>query len=320
MSKYLVTGGAGFIGSNLVDSLVASGDDVVVLDDLSSGRIENLAASRDHITFLEGSITDLDAVARAMEGVDYVLHHAALASVPQSIEDPWRNHRINVDGTFGLLLAARDARVKRFVLASSSAIYGNREESPKLESFETDPLSPYATSKLIGEDYCRQFTAAGWVPCVCLRYFNIFGPRQDPHSDYAAVIPIFIRRLLDGNPAVIYGDGGQTRDFVFIENVVRANRLAVENDSAVGGVFNIGCGEAITLNDLYRRIAGVLGSELEPVHAPAREGEVRHSLAAIGRAREGLGFEVAVDYRDGLEKTCRWFREAASSTEGAPGR
>ncbi len=313
MSKFLVTGGAGFIGSNLVDALLASGDDVVVLDDLSSGKPANLEAAAGRIELIEASVTDLPAVARAMSGVDYVLHHAALASVPQSISDPWRNHRSNVDGTLALLLAARDAGVKRFVLASSSAVYGNREESPKTESLETEPLSPYATSKLIGEDYCRQFTASGWLSCVCLRYFNIFGPRQDPESDYAAVIPIFIRRLLDGNAAIIYGDGGQTRDFVYVENVVRANLLAVERDAAAGGVFNIGCGESITVNDLYRRIAELVGSDLEPVHAPERDGEVRYSLASIERAREKLGFEVQVDYRDGLEKTCAWYRE-----QGAP--
>ncbi len=304
-----MTGGAGFIGSNLVDALVASGDDVVVLDDLSSGKIENLETSRSAITFVEGRIQDPAAVARAMAAVDYVLHHAALASVPQSLEDPRLNHRVNVDGTLELLLAARDVGVKRFVFASSSAVYGDRRESPTAEELPTDPLSPYGASKVIGEDYCRQFTAVGWVPCVCLRYFNVFGPRQNPNSDYAAVIPIFFRRLLEGRGATIYGDGEQTRDFVHVENVVRANLLAVERSEGIGGVFNIGCGEAITVNDLYREIAAIVGSTRKATHAPERAGEIRHSLADVGRSRRRLGYEVRTDWRTGLEKTAGWYRE-----------
>jgi DNA-binding NtrC family response regulator len=205
VAKFLVTGGAGFIGSNLVDALVSAGDHVRVLDDLSSGKIENLEANLGTIELLEGDVSDRSAVGRAIDGVDYVLHHAALASVPKSVEDPWRNHQVNVNGTLFLLLAAREAGVKRFVLASSSAIYGEGEESPKREELEAAPLSPYATSKLVGEYYCGQFTACNWVPTVSLRYFNIFGPRQDPGSDYAAVVPIFIKRLLEGKPRVLHG-------------------------------------------------------------------------------------------------------------------
>jgi nucleoside-diphosphate-sugar epimerase len=309
VAKFLVTGGAGFIGSNLVDALVASGDRVRVLDDFSSGKIENLETSRSRIDLVEGSVTDPAAVRRAVDRVDYILHHAALASVPKSMEDPLRNHRINVDGTLLLLLAARKAGVKRFVLASSSAVYGEGEESPKRETSPVLPQSPYATSKLIGEQYCGQFTACGWVPAVCLRYFNIFGPRQDPTSDYAAVVPIFINRLLDGKAPTIYGDGEQTRDFTYIENVVRANLLAVQRAAAVGGVFNIACGESFTVNDLYGRIAGVLGSRLPAQHAPERAGDVKLSSASIYRAREGLGYEASVGFGEGLERTATWFRQ-----------
>jgi UDP-glucose 4-epimerase len=320
VAKFLVTGGAGFIGSNLVDALLASGDRVRVLDDLSSGRIENLEENLGEIELIEGDVADRAAVARAVDGVDYVLHHAALASVPKSVEDPWRNHRVNVDGTLLLLLAAREAGVKRFVLASSSAVYGEGEESPKREDLAPQPLSPYATSKLVGEHYCRQFTACGWVPTVSLRYFNIFGPRQDPASDYAAVVPIFIHRLLDGNPVTIYGDGEQTRDFTFIDNVVTANLLAVRTEAAVGGVFNIGCGTCFTVNELYGRIAEVLRTRLEPVYAPPRAGDVRLSLASIERAREVLGYSPDVGFAEGLKKTAAWFKSRASLARGRAGR
>ncbi|MBZ0267883.1 NAD-dependent epimerase/dehydratase family protein, partial [bacterium] len=248
MARFLVTGGAGFIGSHLVHALVANGDAVRVLDDLSSGYLENLEDVRNRIDLVEGDVADRGAVGRAMQGVEYVLHHAALASVPKSIDDPWLNHRINVDGTLALLMAGREAGIKRLVLASSAAIYGDGEESPKLETMPPTPISPYATSKLIGEQYCGQFTACGWVSATCLRYFNIFGPRQDPASDYAAVVPIFVHKLLEGHAPVIHGDGEQTRDFTYVENVVRANLLAVSNDAAAGGVYNIGCGGSYSVN------------------------------------------------------------------------
>jgi len=320
VAKFLVTGGAGFIGSNLVDALVAAGDDVRVLDDLSSGRIENLDGVRSLIDFVEGSVTDPAAVRRAVAGRDYVLHHAALASVPRSMEDPLLNHRVNVDGTLNLLLAAKEARVKRFVLASSSAVYGEGPDDPKRETSATLPQSPYAASKLIGEQYCGQFTACGWVPTACLRYFNVFGPRQDPASDYAAVIPIFIHRMLDGKVPTIYGDGLQTRDFVFIENVVQANLLAVEKDGAVGGVFNVASGSSYTVNDLYGRLARALGFAEPAHHAPPRAGDVKMSSASIDRARAQLGFEPAVGYEDGLERTAAWFREQRQPAGGPAGR
>lgn len=314
MARFLVTGGAGFIGSNLVDALVEAGDDVCVLDDFSSGRRGNLEGTLGRIELVEGSVTDPGAVARAMKGVDYVLHHAAIASVPKSMADPMLNYRTNVEGTLVLLEAARAESVKRFVVASSSAVYGDGAdepegpEAPRHERMMPDPLSPYAAAKLADEIYCRQYTANGWVPTVCLRYFNIFGPRQDPASDYAAVVPIFIRKLLEGGTAVIHGDGGQTRDFVYIKNVVQANLLAVRSETAVGKVFNIGCGRAFSVLDLYHRIAEAMSSDAAPHHDPPREGDVRNSLANIDRARAELGFEPAVSFEDGLAETCAWFR------------
>ncbi len=308
MARFLVTGGAGFIGSHLANALVANGDQVRVLDDLSTGYPENLDEVQDRIDFVEGDVADPDVVARVMVDVDYVLHHAALASVPRSIDDPWLNHRINVNGTLGLLMAAREVGVKRFVLASSAAIYGESEETPKLESMPPTPLSPYAASKLIGEQYCYQFTASNWVPTVCLRYFNIFGPRQDPGSDYAAVVPIFIQQLLDGVAPLIHGDGDQTRDFTYIDNVVSANLLAIRQDDAVGGVFNIGCGGSYSVNALFQRLAANVSPGAEARHVESRAGDVRISEASIERARECLGYEPTVSFDAGLDRTCSWFQ------------
>lgn len=312
MAKFLVTGGAGFIGSGLVDALASSGDSIRVLDDLSTGKMENLADHLGRIEFLQGDVADPAMCRRAVDGVDYVLHHAAVASVPSSVRDPRRNHAVNANGTLELLLAARDARVKRFVFAASSAAYGPSEVIPKRESMETEPISPYAVSKLVGEIYCRQFTLSGWLSCVSLRYFNIFGPRQDPASEYAAVVPIFITRILERKRAVIYGDGGQTRDFTYLDNAVRANLLAIENDRAAGGTYNIGCGESFTLSDLHARIALALGSDSQPEFLGARDGDVRHSCASIDRAREVLGYEPVVGFEEGLRRTIAWFQRAGS--------
>ncbi|MCA9751943.1 MAG: SDR family oxidoreductase [Gemmatimonadetes bacterium] len=316
MARFLVTGGAGFIGSNLVDALLANGDSVRVLDDFSSGYEENLSHVFDRVEILRGDVADPKICVRAVQGCDYVLHEAALASVPASVEDPVKNHRINVDGTLALLLASRDAGVKRFVLASSAATYGDGPESPKIETMPPAPVSPYASAKLIGEVYCRQFTAAGWLDCVCLRYFNIFGPRQDPGSDYAAVVPIFIRTLLDGRRPVIYGDGEQTRDFTYVANVVEANLLATQHDSAVGGVFNIGCGGSYSVRELHEKIRDALGVDIEPRFEPVRAGDVKDSKASIEAAREGLGYEPVVSFADGLARTCEWFRKEHAA-EGA---
>jgi len=309
VARILVTGGAGFIGSHLVHALVDNGDDVRVVDDLSSGHLENLEDVRPRIEFVEGDVSDRAVAARAVAGTDVVLHHAAIASVPRSIEDPLRNHRANVGGTLALLMAARERGVRRFVLASSAAVYGDGEETPKHEELPARPISPYAVSKLVGEGYCRRFTAAGWTPAVCLRYFNIFGPRQDPASDYAAVIPAFAHALLEGRVPVIHGDGEQTRDFTHVENVVRANLLAITRDEAVGGVFNIGCGGSYSVNDLYARIAANLAPGAKAARGKRRPGDVRMSEACIDRAREQLGYEPVVGFEEGLAATCRWFRE-----------
>jgi UDP-glucose 4-epimerase len=317
LAKFLVTGGAGFIGSGLVDALVSSGDSVRVLDDFSTGKRENLTEHLGRIELHEGDVCDPAVARRAVQGVDYVLHHAAIASVPRSMLDPQRAHRVNVEGTFHLLMAARDEGVKRFVLAASSAVYGESEVLPKKEGMEPAPASPYALTKLIGELYCRQFTRLGWLSCTCLRYFNIFGPRQDPTSEYAAVVPIFITRLMEEKRPQIFGDGEQTRDFTFLENAVRANFLAVEKDRAQGGVYNIGCGESFTLNDLFSRLKRMLGASVVPEHLPARAGDVRHSLASIERAREVLGYEPKVGFDKGLQKTVEWFQRSRSPNAGA---
>jgi nucleoside-diphosphate-sugar epimerase len=312
VARFLVTGGAGFIGSHLVDALAARGDRVRVLDDFSSGRRENLAHHGDRVEVIEADVADPAACARAVAGVDYVLHQAALASVPKSIDDPRRNHRVNVDGTLNLLLAARAAGVKRLVLASSAAVYGDGPENPKHEGLEPRPVSPYASAKLIGEVYCRQFTAAGWLDAVCLRYFNIFGPRQDPASDYAAVVPIFVRTMLAGGTPVVYGDGTQTRDFTYVANVVHANLLALSRDGARGGVFNVGCGGSYSVLELHRRLSALTGSGRPPRHEPPRAGDVRTSEASLERARRGgLGFEPVVGFEEGLAQTCEWYRGAA---------
>ena len=313
MAKFLVTGGAGFIGSHLVDAILANGDAVRVLDDFSSGKRENLAHVDGRIELIEGDVAEPSVCARAVAGVDYVLHEAALASVPKSVDDPARNHRINVNGTLHLLLAARDAGVKRFVLASSAAVYGDGPESPKHEGMAPAPVSPYASAKLIGEVYCRQFTAGGWLDTVCLRYFNVFGPRQDPASDYAAVVPIFARTLFAGGTPVIYGDGGQTRDFTYVANVVHANLLAVSRDSARGGVFNVGCGGSYSVLDLYSRLARIAGVTTPPRHEPTRAGDVRTSEASIESSSELLGFAPIVDFEEGLARTCRWYRAEAGA-------
>jgi nucleoside-diphosphate-sugar epimerase len=302
--RYVVTGGAGFIGSHLVEHLVCHDHEVVVLDDFSTGRRENIAPWLDRIELVEGSITDPAACARAIRGADYVLHQAALPSVPRSVRDPEGSHAVNATGTLQVLLAARDAKVKRVVYAASSSAYGNTPELPKHEGMVARPLSPYAVAKLAGEQYCRAFHASFGVPTVALRYFNVFGPRQDPTSQYAAVVPKFIVAARTGEPPTIYGDGEQTRDFTYIANVVRANLLACEApDAALGEVFNVGCGERISVNELWRRIRTLVGSSVEPRYEPTRTGDVRDSLASIARARELLGYEPVMTVAEGLRAT-----------------
>ncbi len=312
--RYLVTGGAGFIGSNLAAALVQRGDAVVVLDNFSTGKRENLDGIHDRVQLVEGSITDLAVVRRAMQGVDFVLHQAALASVQRSVDDPITSNEVNVKGTLNVLVAARDAGVKRLVYAASSSAYGDTEELPKHEDMPARPLSPYAVQKWVNEHYCKVFSSLYNLDTVCLRYFNVFGPRQDPASDYAAVIPIFVTRLLAGTPPTIYGDGEQSRDFTFIENVVDANLKACEGAPKQGAVVNIACGARYTLNTLFANICDLLGVAAQPRYAPARVGDVKHSMADITQARKLLGFEPRVDFATGLRRTVEWYRTAVSAT------
>jgi nucleoside-diphosphate-sugar epimerase len=314
--KYLVTGGAGFIGSHLVEALVRRGERVVVLDDFSTGRRENLTAAirarkdgAPEPQVVEGDLRDPEVARRAMRDVTHVLHQAALPSVPRSVDDPLTSHEVNATGTLHLLLAARAQGVARFVYAASSSAYGDSPTLPKIESMPAAPLSPYAASKLVGEQYCQIFSRLYGLETVSLRYFNIFGPRQDPQSQYAAVIPRFITAALAGRPATIYGDGGQSRDFTFIENAVQANLLACEAPaSAAGGVYNVACGRSATLLEVIAEIAADTGSTVRPIHEPPRAGDVRDSLADITAARKALGYEPTIDFRTGLRRTIAAFR------------
>ena len=318
MANCLVTGGAGFIGSHLTEALLRRGDSVRVLDDLSTGRRENLAAFERDIELIIGDLRDPEVVARAVRGVDVVFHQGALPSVPRSIADPATVHDVNATGTLNVLLAARDAGVRRVVYASSSSVYGDSPTLPKREDMPIAPKSPYAASKLAGEQYCRAFAASYGMATVCLRYFNVFGPRQNPRSQYAAVVPRFIDALLDGARPVVFGDGRQSRDFTFVDNVVSAN-LRASLDASGTGVFNIACGQAYTLLDLLAELGRVLGVNPEPVWEPGRAGDVKHSLADIEAARRHLGYEPQVGFREGIARTAEWFRSArAGAQAGRP--
>lgn len=311
MASYLVTGGGGFIGSNLVETLLGRGDDVRVLDDFSTGRRSNLEAAPawakaggGSFLLIEGDIRDKGDCRRAIEGVDYVLHQAAIPSVQRSVKDPAASNEVNVSGTLNLLLAARDAGVKRFVMASSSSLYGESETLPKVETMAPAPISPYGLQKLTGETYCGIFHRLYGLPTVALRYFNVFGPRQDPGSEYSAVIPRFIATIKSGKVPTIFGDGEQTRDFSYIANVVDANlRACVAGDGALGGAFNIACGERISLNELVSILAGFAGRAVAPVHAAHRPGDIKHSLAGIEKAERLLGYRPSVPVREGLRRT-----------------
>lgn len=309
--RYLVTGGAGFIGSHLVEHLVTEGHDVVVLDNFSSGRRENLAPFLSRIELIEGTLIEPATCARAVRGADYVLHEAAVPSVPRSVADPVGSNDANVTGTLNMLVAARDAKVKRFVYAASSSAYGNTAELPKHEEMLPRPLSPYAVAKYAGECYCRAFHATYGLPTVSLRYFNIFGPRQDPTSQYAAAVAKFARSALGGEVPTIYGDGEQTRDFTFVANAVRANMLACEAPAEANGeVFNVGCGDRVSVNELWRRIAAIAGVSASPRYEAGRAGDVRDSLASLTRAERVLGYKPVVDLDAGLMKTIDHFRES----------
>jgi UDP-glucose 4-epimerase len=308
--RYLVTGGAGFIGSNTVDELVRRGHGVVVLDDLSSGKEENLADVRTKITFMKGSITDLEAVQRAMHQAEYVIHLAARTSVPRSVKDPIDTNRINVEGTLNVLVAARDNRVKRVVFAASSSAYGETPTLPKKESMQPLPVSPYGVSKYVGELYAQTFGRCYGLENVCLRYFNIFGPRQDPDSPYSGVLSRFTAAFLQDEPPVVFGDGEQTRDFTYVDNAVQANLLASEAPGASGFVFNVGTGDRYSLNQTLEILRGLSGKELPAKYEPAREGDIRDSQADITAARELLGYAPTVRFEEGMQRTYEWYREA----------
>ncbi len=308
MTRVLVTGGAGFIGSHLVDALVARGDTVRVLDNFSTGRRENLVAVQDQIELVEGDLRDPDAVAQAVNGVDLVFHQGALPSVPRSVADPLTSHEVNSTGTLRLLLAARDAGVRRVVVASSSSVYGDTPTLPKVEMMATSPRSPYAISKLASEQYAGSFAQLFDLETVALRYFNVFGPRQDPYSSYAGVIPRFCLAAWRGAPCLIYGDGQQSRDFTFVADVVQANLLAAAAPEASGHTFNIAYGAQTTLLDVVAILRELTGQALEVRHEAPRAGDVRHSLAAIGKAQELLGYQPQVRFAEGLERTLGWYQ------------
>ena len=304
-ARYLVTGGAGFIGSNLVEALVKEGASVRVLDDFSTGMRENLDGFLGDIELAEGSITNPATCASACEGIDFVLHQAALSSVPRSVADPAASHEACSTGTLNMLVAARDAGVRRFVYAGSSSAYGDTPTLPKVETMPALPRSPYAVAKLAGEHYCKAFSLVYGFETVVLRYFNIFGPRQDPASQYSAVIPLFITKALTGESPTIDGDGEQTRDFTYVENAVRANLLACTADAVdvSGEVFNVGCGERISVNRLWKAIQEATGAGVEAVSGPAREGDVRDSLASLDKIRGHMGYAVIVSSAEGLRRT-----------------
>ncbi len=304
---YLITGGAGFIGSNLAEALIQRGATVKILDNFSTGRLDNIKHLADKVEIINGDVRYLNTLLEATKGVDYVLHQAALPSVPRSIETPLESNDVNLNGTLNVLYAARENGVKRVVYAASSSAYGDTPTLPKVETMKPDPLSPYAVNKLAAEQYCAVFYKVYGLETVALRYFNIFGPRQDPNSYYSAVIPKFIKAYFKGEPPIIYGDGLQSRDFTYIENVVEANLKACKAPEAPGQVFNIACGERITLNELAEALRKLTGAKVEPIHGEPRPGDIKHSLADISAAREKLGYEVKVPVFEGLKLTVEWF-------------
>ncbi len=307
MARYLVTGGAGFIGSNVVHKLIELNHDVWVLDNFLTGKRENIADVLDQITLIEGDLRDLPTVTRVCKNIDYVLHIGALPSVPRSVADPILTHDINITGTLNVLEAARQQNVKRVVFSSSSSVYGNTPTLPKHEDMPVNPLSPYATHKVSGEFYCRIYNDIYNLETVCLRYFNVFGPRQNPNSQYAAVIPKFISAFQTGRQLTIYGDGEQSRDFTYIENVVSANIVAATAPNAAGEIINIACGHRITINELAYKIGEILGKDVKPQYESSRSGDVKHSLADISKAEKLLNYSSLVDIDSGLQKTIEWF-------------
>jgi nucleoside-diphosphate-sugar epimerase len=308
--RYLVTGGAGFIGSNIVDELVRRGHGVTVLDDLSSGTEANVASVRDKIDLRIGSITDLAAVQAACHGADYVIHLAARTSVPRSVEDPLDTNRANIDGTLNVLVAARDAKVRRFVYAASSSAYGDTPTLPKVETMQPEPISPYGVTKYVGELYAQVFGRVYGLENASLRYFNVFGPRQDPTSQYSGVLSRFMLAVIEGRPPVIFGDGEQSRDFTYVENIVDETLRACDASGASGRVFNGGTGARIKLNDVLRQLEKVTSKKIQAKYDPPRNGDILHSQADISLARRILGYEPRVLFEEGLKRTWEWYKGA----------
>ncbi len=309
MEKFLVTGGAGFIGSNICKELISQGCFVRVVDNLLTGKKSNLASVIDKIDFIQADMGDAEVAQSATKDIDVVLHQGALPSVPLSVDDPAATHRHCVDATFTLLLAARDAGIKRFVYAASSAAYGDTPTLPKVETMTPMPLSPYAVAKLVGEYYCSVFYKVFGLETISLRYFNVFGPQQDPASQYAAAIPAFVTAILKDEPPTIYGDGEQSRDFTYIDNVVEANLLAARAEHTAGEVINIACGEAVTVNEIIALINELVGKNIKPTYTDPRPGDVKHSLADITLAEKLIDYKTKVSFKQGLQLAIDWYRE-----------
>ncbi|RJQ15921.1 SDR family oxidoreductase [Candidatus Woesearchaeota archaeon] len=305
--KWVITGGAGFIGSNIAEELVKRQQDVVVIDNFSTGKRENIAQFLNKITLLEGSVTNMKLLQKAFKDADFVLHLAGISSVVSSINDPLHVHDVNFTGSLNVLVAARDAGVKKVIFSSSANVYGNDETLPKREEMYPDIVSPYGLGKLTVEQYCRLFHKYYGLNYAVLRYFNVFGPRQDPHSEYSGVIGIFINRMLKGEPVTIFGNGLTTRDFVYVKNVVNANILAATGNAV--GTYNVGCGKEITLNELVFTINKVLNADLKPAYGPERIGDIKYSVASIERAKHELDYDVEVDFEEGMRKTIAWYSQ-----------
>jgi len=309
MAVYVVTGGGGFIGSHIVEELLRRGETTKVIDNFSTGKRENVAPFRNHAEIIEADIAEAKNLAQLLKGAEYVIHQAAIPSVPKSILDPMKSHHANVNGTLNLLVACREAGVKRVVYASSSSLYGDSPTLPKHEGMMPNPLSPYGAQKLFGEMYCQVFTKAYGLETVSLRYFNVFGPRQDATSQYSGVLALFIPAVLQDRRPTIHGDGLQSRDFTYVQNVVEANLLACTATGAQGQAFNIACGDRITVNSMLQQINSITGKEISPIHAEPRQGDIKHSQADITRARERLGYAPKVSFKDGLAQTIEWYRQ-----------
>lgn len=309
MERFLITGGAGFIGSNISRKLVSQGCFVRIIDNLLTGKKANLADIADKVEFIQADMGDFETAKAAMKDVDAVIHQGALPSVPKSIDNPAATHQHCVNATLNLLLAARDKKIKRFVYAASSSAYGDTPTLPKIETMKENPLSPYAVAKLVGEHYCSVFYKVFGVETISLRYFNVFGPYQDPTSQYAAAIPAFVTSILKDKPPVIYGDGEQTRDFTYIDNVVEANLLAARAKKTEGQVVNIACAESVTINQIIAMINQIVGKNVKPAYVPQRAGDVKHSLADISAAYRVIGYKPVVKFKDGLAKAVKWYSE-----------